>query len=423
MKILVLHGIENNVRIAKNVVDLELSIANYLKNCDIIFHCYKHPFYPALADLDYDGIIIWSTFLDARHHPETYTRVRQEFDFITQSSAIKIALPQDEYYCNELLDQWMVDWNINCLYTVLYEYKNDIFPQYLKSEGQIRYGYTGYINKFLLEKSSKQNPLQSRSIDVSYRASGVPTNLNQLASLKAQIGDNFKREFGKYKFDLDISVKPQDFISGSDWYSFIEDSKFVLGVNSGSSVRIPNLEMTQEIREFRESNRDAKYEDIVSKFLKPEYENFYTAISPRNIEAALLGSCQITTDLGSYSNLLFPGESFISIKPDCSNHKEVSDQMKDKDLVKKIVKNCREVILSCSGLRLEKLYLDLEELIKEGKNTKDIIDFSFLKVKARHHLFIKRFLINQKWKNWKTYNPIANKIKKTINYKSINIDE
>jgi hypothetical protein len=68
------------------------------------------------------------------------------------------------------------------------------------------------------------------------------------------------------------------------------------------------------------------------------------------LEAALLGSAQILVD-GEYSGIVKPGEHFIAIRPDASNFPEVLDAMADRPLIERMIRRCREAVLSVDALR------------------------------------------------------------------------
>ena len=75
------------------------------------------------------------------------TRVFDDYDysFIKDSHACKIALPQDDYDCSEILDEWMTNWRIDRIYTICMDHWEEVYP---KSIGKIdiQKGYTGYIS-------------------------------------------------------------------------------------------------------------------------------------------------------------------------------------------------------------------------------------------------------------------------------------
>lgn len=417
MNVLVLHGIEDKTRYPKAVVDLEFCLPEFIVEGSFLFHCYHDPFPERFKTFDYDGIILWSTFLDARHLHTTFELVKKEYDFITDSNAIKIALPQDEYYCNEVLDQWMVDWKVDYIYTVLYEFKELLLPRFNQAKPKnIKRGYTGYIFPSLINQTNHIKRFSERSIDVSYRASGTPTNLNRIANYKASIGDSFKKEFQKINLHLDISTDPKDFIYGEEWYSFIEDSKFVLGVNSGSSIKVPNQNVSNQIKAYNEEHPEASYDEIVKNFLSDQKEICYTAISPRNIEAALLGSCQITTDLGPYSGILEPKIHFIPINADCSNSLEVFEQMKDAPYVQRLINNTKEAMLSSQRLRIEFIIDELASLIKNRLNVSSHKKLVFQKMILNHRLFIYTLKSKRNWNQWRTHSELLKDIKRKTGY-------
>lgn len=418
MNILVLHGIVDMNRTAKAVVDLEFSLPQFAEG-NFLFHYYQHPFPDRFKSLNYDGIILWSSFLDARHLTTTYEYVKREYQFIVESDAIKIALPQDDYYCNALLDEWMVEWGVDFMYSVLYEFAEELFPKFSKSEGKIKRGFTGYIFPDLLERSQHVKPFADRKIDVSYRARGIPTNLNKLANYKAEIGNHFKRQFDKFDLKLDISTDSRDLIFGEEWYTFVEESKFVLGVNSGSSISIPDLEVSNAISDFIGEKPSASYEEIVNLFLSDKVETYYTAISPRNIEAAFLSSCQITTNLGPYSGILEPGIHYIEIAPDCSNVDEVISQMKDENLVMEMIQRSREAMLSTDRLRIENLVAELMDLIKENYSGNQISRIEFQKEIIAHQIFINSVKLKGQWNQWRTHSKFLYNFKKFSGYYAV----
>ncbi len=418
MNILVLHGIEDAGMVPKAVSDLELSLGRFEDKSTCLYHSYKNPFPNYLKDFRYDGIIIWSTFLDARHLRSTYDRVRSEYSFISTSDATVIALPQDDYYCNELLDQWMIDWNVDFVYSVLFDQANLLLPKCFE-KGILKRGYTGYIFPEMINLEKKIILFEERIIDVSYRASSVPSNLNRLGQFKAGIARDFNEKFAEYNLKIDVSTRKEDFIFGKDWLKFIENSRFVLGVNSGSSIRIPNLEISERIEEYTKSNPNAKYDLLVDKFLADQHlDTYYTAISPRNIEASLLESCQISTDLGRYSDIMIPGIHFIAISPTCDNHMDVFEQMKDRSLVLRMIHNCKEAMLSKKRLRVGTLYSELADLIKSNDNYPQSSEIVFKNIVIRHRLHIEILIAKKKWANWKTHSKTSRVIKKIIKYKN-----
>jgi hypothetical protein len=361
----------------KSVTDLELSMSNLDEANNYITHNASLPFSDFLKDVNYDGIILWSTFLDARHFRSRYENVLKDYDFIRESDAVKIALPQDDYYCPDTLDEWMTLWKVDVIYNVIHEQTKNFFKKFIATGGEMRKGFTGYISEDLLSRTAELKAFDKRTVDVGYRASSSPLNLNKLVILKSSIGDDFKDKFSGYNLKLDISVRYEDTIYGEKWYTFLQNSKFVISTNSGSSLVMPDLYFREKVENFIKANPNLAYQDIKQQFFQDQDENLtYTAISPRNIEAALLGACQINTTLGNYSGILLPWEHYIPLKPDCSNHLEVYNAMQDSVLISKLISNSREALLSVDNLRLTNLVRDILQTIASSKRSVNEPDFS-----------------------------------------------
>ncbi len=351
-----------------------------------ITHNASLPFPDFLKDVNYDGIILWSTFLDARHFRSRYENVLKDYDFIRESDAVKIALPQDDYYCPDTLDEWMTLWKVDVIYNVIHEQTKNFFKKFIAAGGETRKGFTGYISEDLLSRTAELKAFDKRTVDVGYRASSSPLNLNKLVLIKSSIGDNFKDQFSHYNLKLDISVKFEDTIYGDNWYEFLKNSKFVISTNSGSSLVIPDLYFRENVENHIKANPGLNYQDIKQEFFQEQDEEItYTAISPRNIEATLLGSCQINTTLGNYSGILLPWEHYIPLETDCSNHKEVYAAMNDSALVSKLIYNAKESLLSIKNLRLTNLVEELLNTISSKKVEDGELDFKKIQLKYRHY--------------------------------------
>ena len=78
---------------------------------------------------------------------------------------------------------------------------------------------------------------------------------------------------------------------------------------------------------FVARNPNADFQEIAdSCFSGQDNRVTFTALSPRNIEAALLGTVQLATP-GSYSGLMQPLAHFIPLAEDCSNIADVLEQL------------------------------------------------------------------------------------------------
>ena len=297
----------------ESVRTLEYMFADARRDLNIVVHDSDVPFPNYMKDINYDLIVLGPTFLNNRYSRKKLKTIFLNFEFIKHSNACKVALPQDDYDCSEILEDWLIDWDVNLVYSVCFEHRFILYPR-LNKKGIIRKGYTGYISEDWIDFWKSPKPTEQRSIDVSYRASKLSANFGSLGQLKWEIAERFLKAIeGLNNMKLDISIDPKDWISGKHWHHFLENSKFCLVTASGSSLLDPKGDIRFCANQFVAYNPNASFREIEMKcFAGNDNQNRYTALSPRNIEAALAETVQIATP-GTYSELMQPYEHFIPL--------------------------------------------------------------------------------------------------------------
>lgn len=327
---------------------------------DYLFHDATLPLPGFVSELQFDAIVLDVSFLTARWVSPDFLRGRKaSYAFVAASPAVKIALPQDEYDCNELLDDWMCEWNVDVVFSVIASGWDILYPRY-HQRGDIRLGYTGYIDETLIDRPTKA--FRTRTIDIGYRAKKLPPYFGRVGQTKWTIGRDVAQLGRQAGLNIDIRLGDASTLYGDDWFAFIGDSKFTLGANSGSSLLDPTGEIQRSVRIFIAANPRASFEEVEAAcFPGADGKYSFTAISPRVLEAALLDSAQILVE-GEYSGIINPGEHFIPIHHDADNFQDVRDAMSDEGHVTAMAARCRETILSVDALRYRnraKMTLDL----------------------------------------------------------------
>lgn len=351
LRVLVLHRMGDPRKWREAVRSLEYMIPDCLPDVHAIVHDADLPLPGYVKDFPFDLIVLGPTFLGSRYQARVLERVRQEYAFIREAPACKIALPQDDYDCSAILDDWMVDWAVDRVYTVIPDHWDVLYPR-SSVQLELRLGYTGYVADEWIDSWRSAKPHEVRSIDVSYRASRLPANFGRLGFLKSDIARRFTEAIVRFgDLRLDISVDPKDMIPGSAWHAFTEDSRFCLATPSGSSLLDPRNEIRQRVLEFTASNPVATFDEVERHcFAGLDGHHVFSAISPRNLEAALAGTVQIATP-GSYSGLLKAGEHFVSLEEDCANIADVWHLMRDFPSIAGIRQRAKEAVLSEPRLR------------------------------------------------------------------------
>ena len=371
LAILILHRLGDPQAWRTAVRDLEYLLPDHLPNHHYIVHSGEQALPEFVRQTKFHAIVLGPTFLCARYSPATLERVKDDYAFVGHSDAFKIALPQDDYDCSQLLDSWMIEWGIDALYAACSEHWPVLYPQYSQT-GRIQQGYTGYIPDAWFDRFSKPKPHASRRIDVSYRANRLPPNYGRIGRTKSEIGARFAAHPATAGLRLDVSTDPEALIYGPHWHDFIEDSRFCLAANSGSSLLDPVGAMRRCVERHRIRHPAATFEDVEAHCFPGEDGRYnFTAISPRNLEAALAQTVQIATP-GPYSDILTAGEHYIPLAPDCSNAGEVVEQSRDPALVNRMAVRTREAVLARPELRAAHHARQLIAQIQTGISAKHI---------------------------------------------------
>ncbi|HYW56840.1 MAG TPA: hypothetical protein VE934_07760 [Polaromonas sp.] len=316
-----------------------------------LYHDTALPLPDYIKDTPFDLIVLDVTLLCGRWSAtKSFERLKNAYSFVKDSSAVKMAFPQDEYDCHELLDEWMCEWRIDIVYSVIADHRELLYPKYHKT-GEIRLGYTGYIDEDLMDVKPK--PFDIRPIDVGYRARKLLPYFGRVGEIKWTIGRDFAKKAQDARLVTDIVIGEQGTLLGEAWLDFINNSKFTLGSNSGSSLLDPRGKIQHDVRAYVTAHPEASFEEVEAACFKGlDSLHEFTAISPRVMEAALLNSCQILVE-GRYSGVIEPWEHYIPIKSDASDFERVLEAIQDQPAVQKMISRCRSAILDAPELRCQ----------------------------------------------------------------------
>jgi hypothetical protein len=371
LNILILHNMGNPKKWRTSVKERELCMVEYAPNHNYIIHNASVPIPSKIKNIQFHGIVIGPTFLYSRMYPDIHKKIITQYAFIKESKAYKIALPQDEYDRNIILEDWLIDWNIDKVFTVLPDNIETLYPR-LYDTGKIELGYTGYISDSMLERSKSVKKLTDREIDISYRSKVSYFGITRYQ--KGIIGDVFLGYLGDSDLKTDISTNSNDAIPGKLWLDFVENSKFVLCGNSGSSILDNDGSIMSRVKKYVKENPNSKFEDVKEAcFCDVDELDKFTAISPRNIEAALLETIQICIP-GKYNGIMIEYEDYIPFHMDGSNINEVLEIIDNDKRTLSIAKSCKNKILQIDGLYYRNHVNTLIQLIR-SKNKFSVYPF------------------------------------------------
>ncbi len=389
LNILVLHWLRDPREARDVLLKLVFFLKKYHPEHNYLYHDVSLPLPEYIKNINFDAIILDVTLLCLRYpyYKKYFDLFNKHFSFIKNLDTIKIAFPQDDYDCSEILDNWMVDWNVNVVFSPLANNPdiNVIYPKYSKV-GIIELGYTGYIDNDHFKMSKYARNFEKRDIDIFYRARKLPPYFGRIGELKWRIADLIKIKAQANNLKLDISYEEKDTILGERWYEYLGNSKFTLGSLSGSSLVDPKGEIQEKVKEYCKKRTNYDYEEIEKLFFPGLDKYNFTALSPRNIEAAFTFTGQILVR-GPYSNVLKPWEDYIPLEPDASNFYEVYEAMNDIEFVKKMIKNCYEKLVERKDLYYSDLANKIINFIYSQKENNQL----FLYDRINMELLLKKY--------------------------------
>lgn len=351
MDILLIHGLNSRSKSITSVLEHELLIPN-IDHHNSYYVLDANNIIPKLVkNHKFDGIIFTSTFMDLISNPSVSQKIIEKFAFLSGATGYKIALPQDDYWMSEIRDAWYSRMRLDCVYPVCApEHWTTLLPTYSKT-GEIIQGYTAYIGPRLLKMREESSSPTIKSYDIVYRSTKYPLYPNTLGIVKGSLGDIFEKAAVDNGFDFSLNVSG-DFIKGDEWKDFLTDSRAVLGSPSGSSTLVRGESDLRAIRAIKEPTSVHTYENLDS-LLPPECLGVdYTAISPRNLEAAALGCLQILIP-GNYGNILKPGRDYIPLDFTFENLKKIDECLKDEKKLHEITSNCWNSLRNHTELQVE----------------------------------------------------------------------
>lgn len=282
---------------------------------------------------NFDAVILhYSLFLAIDAYVSRSTRER-----LKSYRGVKAIFLQDEYRFINASVKRIAETGFDIVFTCVPPSAIErVYPAYLLPGVERVNVLTGYVPEALL--NYKPKPLAERKIDVSYRGRKYPEWHGRLGQEKWVIAKRFREDARRYKLRCDISYREEDRLYGLDWVRLLQNSKAVLGVESGASV----FDYTGEISAKVETivalvGKQAKYEDLRSDYFAEVEDSVPLAqISPRIFEAIALRTLCVLYE-GEYSGVLIPWRHYVPLKKDHSNMDEVTAVLRDHGRTAKIV--------------------------------------------------------------------------------------
>jgi len=347
--VLVLHRMGNPALVPAFLPGHMRSIERSWPDGACLFHDVSLPLPGWVRSLPFEAVFLDVTLLTTRWMgAAVHAPIRRDYAFVRDLPALRIAFPQDEYDCSATLDEWMCDWKVDVVVSVIDGHRDVLYPKFHR-EGRIETGFTGYVDEKLIDRDWV--PWAKRPIDIGYRAKRLPPYFGRLGELKWTIGRDMLDRARGSGLSLDIRVGDGHALPGGAWIEFVGSCRAMLGTPSGSSLLDPRGDVQSSVRAFLRGRPDASFEEVERTcFAGLDGTHVFSAISPRAIEAALAGTVQLLVE-GDYSGVLVAGEHYLPLRADAGNFPELREAMRDEAAMLAMARRCREAVLSDARLR------------------------------------------------------------------------
>lgn len=315
----------------------------------------------------FDAVIVhYSLFLAVDAYVSAKTRHK-----LQRFSGVKAIFLQDEYRFVEESLARIRDVGFDIIFTCVPENSIElVYPADALPGVQRVNVLTGYVPASLL--SYAPIPLTKRRYDVSYRGRKYPAWHGSLGLEKWKIAEKFKRDAWRYGLKTNISFRERDRVYGRDWVALLQNSRAVLGVESGASV----FDFTGGISARVEtvaallSKKDASYEALRTRyFADMEGKIPLEQISPRIFEAIALRTLCILYE-GDYSGILVPWRHYVPLRKDHSNMDEVVAFLKDPWKVGEVVADAYSEVAMNPEYSYERFVSRIDQILSATREQK-----------------------------------------------------
>lgn len=296
--------------------------------------------------------------------PSDYYLGKKSLERITSFRGLKCVWMHDEYRRVQRVTDTLKKIGVDVIFSLASgDVLQALYPKKDLPQTKLVTVLAGYVP--LQENEDAFIPIKDREIDVGYRARRPPFWLGTLGQEKIEIASKFTQARETRDLKTNISVEEGDRLYGDDWKKFLQNTKTVLCVESGSSIIDFSGEIEESVEAFCKENKNCSFKDVFDKFLRNRDSVLkINPVSPRVFEAAVYKTTIIAFK-GEYSGILVPWRNYIPLEKDLSNIDEVISCVNDTSFLDKISENAWEDLIGkeqfsylsfskeCSSLLLE----------------------------------------------------------------------
>lgn len=140
-KVLVIHALRPTSR--QTTIDHLLSFREHLPHCDVQYLHFQQPIPRELSTVAPDLLVVNYDYLNYRFSP-LWPYIRKRHRDIARRAGNVVAIAQDDFWANRLLDNWCMDWDVDRILTPIDNDREILYPRSSRTK-ELRTGLTGYV--------------------------------------------------------------------------------------------------------------------------------------------------------------------------------------------------------------------------------------------------------------------------------------
>jgi len=371
-KVLVVHALRPTSR--QTTIDHLLSFREHLPHCDVQYLHFQQPVPEEIGAVAPDLMVVNYDYLNYRFSP-LWPFIRRRHRDIARRAGKVVAIAQDDFWANKLLDNWCIDWDVDRILTPIDNDRDVLYPRSSRNK-EFRTGLTGYVRSGPVPETA---PLIERRIDLGQRVRAMPPHLGRLAQAKATQAVAFAAVARDAGFMVDVSTRVEDSFTGPAWFAFLASCRFTVGMKGGASLNDPYGLIHTKVQAHLVRHPDASFDEIEARcFPGKDMKHDFSAISPRLFESALAGTCQVL-QRDDYLGVLEPWRDYLPLEKDMSNKDEVVAAMRDLDRCQEIVASARTALVDSGVFDYGRLVHAATDGLLRIPTTHDVSWDSFVK--------------------------------------------
>ncbi|WWP79995.1 hypothetical protein V5279_01085 [Bradyrhizobium sp. 26S5] len=286
-------------------------------------------------------------------------------ELVSRFSGPKVLLIQDEYDMPRKACALIRKLGVDTIFTTVPKpFVEKFYPSAELPNVKFRSCLTGYVPDELPFELA--TPLAERRLWLAYRGRKLPIWYGQLGFEKSTIAQRMKAECAARNVPHDIEWEEDKRVNGSAWFSFMTDTRAMLGTESGANVLDAWGDIRNAVLAMAKEQPDLSDDELYRRVVAPHENNVSMGqMSPKIFEAIGLKTGLVLFE-GSYSDVIRPDEHYIPLRKDYRNLDDVLKRLADVPSLQKMVDRAyRDVILG-GAYGYHRFVSDIDEAIEQA---------------------------------------------------------